>query len=90
MIVYQRKVPIYENGRILLYGDRLEIEDIVVPFSEVSTITVLGRNKLNIYHGDKLYQFKGDKRFNALKFMHIYYRSKNIEKGEEDGKFLGL
>lgn len=90
VIVYQRKVPIYENGRILLYGDRLEIEDMVVPFSEVSTITVLGRNKLNIYHGDKLYQFKGDKRFNALKFMHIYYRSKNIEKGEENGKFLGL
>jgi len=90
VIVYQRKEPIYENGRILLYGDRLEIEDMVVPFSEVSTITVLGRNKLNIYHGDKLYQFKGDKRFNALKFMHIYYRSKNLAKGEENGKFLGL
>ena len=51
---------------------------------------VLGRNKLNLYHGDKLYQVKGDKRFNALKYVHIYHRYKNIRKGEEHVKFLGL
>ena len=54
------------------------------------TRLVLGRNKANIYIGDKVYQLKGDKRFNALKYVHIYYRYKNITKGNECEQFLGL
>ena len=53
-------------------------------------ITVLGKNKLNIYHDQKVYQLKGDKRFNALKYMNIFYRHKNIIGGNENGEFLGL
>jgi len=49
----------------------------------------LGKNKLNIYYGDKLYQLKGSKRFNALKYLHFYYRYKNIKEDNND-KFLGL
>ena len=90
VIVYKRKELLHEDARIQLFGDRLVLEDMVLPFSEVSTITVLGRNKMNIYHGDKLYQLKGSKRFNALKYMHIYHRSKNLARGDIDGKFLGL
>ena len=89
VIVYKSKEPVYRDGRILLYGDRLEIENMVIPFSEVSTVTVLGRNKLNIYFGDKLYQLKGDKRFNALKYVMLFYRARNIEKGEGE-TFLGI
>ena len=59
-------------------------------FDDASTITVLGRNKLNIYHGGKIYQLKGDERFCALKYVHIYNRYKNIQKGDENDKFLGL
>ena len=50
----------------------------------------MGRNKLNIYHGEKLYQLKSGKRFNALKYVNIYYRHKNVSRGDNDGKFLGL
>ena len=53
-------------------------------------MSVLGRNKLNFYHDDHVYQFKSDKRFNALKYVNIYFRHKNIIKGDQDGKFLGL
>jgi hypothetical protein len=53
-------------------------------------VTVLGRNKMNVYHGGKIYQFKGDKRFNALKYVHIFHRWKNLNKGDGNGKFLGL
>ena len=43
------------------------------------------------YHGDKIYQVKGDKRFNALKYMNIYYRYYNLNtEGEEDSKYLGI
>jgi hypothetical protein len=51
----------------------------------------LGKNKLNIYHNDKIYQVKPDKHFNALKYMNIYYHATNAEKGENsDVEFLGL
>ncbi|MBQ8267441.1 MAG: hypothetical protein IJZ21_03560, partial [Clostridia bacterium] len=59
-------------------------------FDEISAVSVLGRNKANIYFLDKVYQLKGDKRFNALKYVHIYYRHKNITKGNECEQFLGL
>lgn len=62
----------------------------ILSFDEVSAVTVLGRNKLNIYHGKDLYQLKGGKRFNALKYVNIYYCRKDVRKGDMNGKFLGL
>ena len=64
--------------------------DMTFPLGECSAVTVLGKNKLNIYHGGKIYQLKGDKRFCALEFVNIYHRFKNISKGDENDKFLGL
>ena len=95
VILYKRKQPLREEASISLYGDRIVIDEtredaLTLPFSELEALSVLGRNKLNIYHGEKLYQFKGSKRFNALKYVNIYYRHKNISKGDENGKFLGL
>lgn len=89
------KIPWCPCAKIRLYGNRIEIEaketvDMTFSFNETSTVTVLGRNKLNIYHGGKIYQLKGDKRFCALKYVHIFNRYKNISKGDENDKFLGL
>ncbi len=94
VILYKRKQLICEEAKITLYNDKItadigsEIMDL--PFDKISVITVLGRNKLNIYFEDKLYQLKSDKRFNALKYMNLYYRRKNMEASEKDGQFLGL
>ena len=91
VILYDKKHPIKENVNISLYGDRVVIGDILTcSFDDTSTVTVLGKNKANIYYNDKVYQLKGDKRFNALKYVHIFNRYKNIKEGNEDGKFLGL
>ena len=90
VLVYDRKVPLQENMYMAIYGDRLVLGDETLPFADISTITVLGKNKMNIYHGKKLYQIKGDKRFNALKYMMLFYRSKNIEKGDQNDEFLGI
>ena len=88
-----KKVP-YGYAKVTLYGNKVDIElkesTISCHFDDASTITVLGRNKLNIYHGGKIYQLKGDERFCALKYVHIYNRYKNIQKGDENDKFLGL
>ena len=65
-------------------------EELVLPFSELGVVTVLGKNKLNVYHGERVYQIKGSKRMNALKYMNFYYRYKNVTEEVENGQFLGL
>ena len=93
VIPYEKKLLISKESNLRLYGDRVEVEfpDGVKTFDfESSNLTVLGRNKLNIYYKNKIYQIKGDKRFNALKYVHLSHRSENIRKGQEDVKFLGL
>ena len=95
VIVYRRKRPLRKECAVSLYGDRVVIDDgaenaLEIPFPEVSAASVLGRNKLNIYHGETVYQIKGDKRFNALKYVNIYYRHRDLTKGDGNGKFLGL
>lgn len=92
VILYKKKVPMY-IGELSLYGNKFVIkgqEELVLPFDRVSAVSVLGRNKINIYYGDKLYQIKSDKHFNALKYVNIYYRYKNTCGGENNEQFLGL
>lgn len=90
VVVYKKKLLLHKAAQVELYGDRLVLGDMVLPFGELETVTVLGKNKLNIYHGKRLYQLKGGKRFNALKYVHIFYRHRNIIRGDSDGKFLGI
>ena len=95
VIVYQKKNPLREDASIDLYGDRLVLDagaenELVIPFSEVNAAACLGKNKLNIYHGKMIYQFKGSKRFNALKYVNLVFRYKNITRGDPNDQFLGL
>ena len=89
-----KKIKICKRAQISLYGDRIEIVtrngENIFSFDKTVAVTVLGRNKLNIYHGGRIYQLKGSKRFNALKYVHVYNRYKNIKKGDENVKFLGI
>ncbi len=90
VIPYKKKRPIAESCRVELYGDRITVLDDRFDFAESSAVTVLGKNKLNIYFGDKIYQLKGGKDFNAVKYVHFYNRYRNIAKGDSNGEFLGL
>ncbi len=94
VIIYDRKQQLCENAGITLYMDRIEVEtprqSYVFLFDQASAVTVLGKNKLNIYHNKRVYQLKGDVHFNALKYVNIFNRYKNIIRGEKDGEFLGL
>ena len=77
-----------------LYGHGIALkwkgEERVFTFEELLAVTVLGRNKLNIYFDDRVFQFKGDKRFNAVKYVHLFHRYKNLKRGDENVQFLGL
>lgn len=95
VIINKKKVLLQNSVKINLYGDRMILNpdsenEMCFSFGEVTAITVLGKNKLNIYYNKKVYQLKGDKRFNALKYVNFCYRHKNICKGDKDAKFLGL
>lgn len=85
---YKRKELLEENANLLLYGNRLQAGEKTLFFDDIRVITVLGKNKLNIYHADALYQIKGDARFNAVKYMNIFFRNRNQNAGE--GDFLGI
>ncbi len=82
----KRKTVLEKEATVCLYADKLVVGEHAFPFSEIMTIAVLGKNKLNIYHGKKVYQLKGNKRFNAVKYVHIFYKSK----GDSNGEFWGL
>ena len=78
-----------------MYGDRIELSFSdgtakTIRFDEIAGIACMGRNKLNVETKDGIFQIRGSKRFNALKYLNFCYRYKNIVKGEDDDKFLGI
>lgn len=86
----KKKELLNHEARLCLYGDRITLDDRQLPFDSVSAVVVLGKNKLNIYDGKEILQIKGDKHFNALKYVNFYHRYKNMTTGEQHGEFLGL
>ena len=85
----KHKELLKKDAVICLYGDRITVDDRVFRFDEIG-VTLLGKNKLNLYEGKEFYQLKSCKRFNALKYLNFYHRYKNLKTGEEHGQFLGL
>ena len=93
VILYQKKKPLAKSATIAMYGDRFEInyakQAFVLSFEQVSAVTVLGKNKLNLYCNGKVWQFKSDS-MNALQFVNAFYHYKNIQAGNPNGEFLGI
>ena len=94
VVLYDRKRIIEKNTSVRLFGNRIEISSgenmlLCAGFDDTSVVTVLGRNKLNIYYGGRVYQLKSHKRFCALKYMNIFCRYTNQKNGQDEG-FLGI
>ncbi len=95
VIVYRRKHILRDHATLSLYGDRIVIDEggeqtLVLRFTDISAMAVCGKNKCNLYHDGHIYQLKGDKSFNALKYVNIYYHSRDMERTDGYGRFLGL
>jgi ABC-type microcin C transport system duplicated ATPase subunit YejF len=65
------------------------VNHVSLDVAEGEFLAVLGRNKVNIYFNDKVYQIKPEKRFNALRYVHFFNRYVNI-KENNGNEFLGL
>lgn len=88
---------ISKRAKIAAYSDRLTVSDenteMTFRYEDIKGASAVGRNKMNFYIGDKLYQLKGvkgDKRLCTLKYLNLLYHSENVRKGENDEQFLGL
>lgn len=95
VILHKKKQHLHEEVTFELFGDRLALtpaegEREVWHFADIRAMAICGRNKLNVYYGEHVYQFKGDPRFCALKYVNLYYNSKTEKETDSDGKFLGL
>lgn len=88
--VYKYKELLKKEAAVKLYGDRITVDDQEFPFETLGAVVVLGKNKLNLYAGNEVLQLKGDKRFNALKYVNFFHKFKNSKEGKENGQFLGL
>ena len=89
MRMYKRKKVLSKNAEIKLFGNRIEIDGKEYLFKDILTFTLCGRNKVNFYLGNEVYQIKGDKRFNGIKYLNFFYHHKNSIGGDND-EFLGL
>lgn len=90
VVLYKYKRLLKRNSNLQLYGDRILVDHICLDFDSIHSITVLGKNKLNIYTENQVFQLKGNKSFNALKYVNIYFHYNNLRKGENYEQFLGL
>jgi 1-acyl-sn-glycerol-3-phosphate acyltransferase len=86
---YKYKTLLNKQVTVRLYGDRITVDDMVFPF-ESDAVVILGKNKINLYHENDLFQLKGSKRFNGLKYLNFSFRYKNLTAGGRYGKHLGL
>ncbi len=91
VILYKNKKLINKKTNIECFGDKFIINNELLNFTNISAVSVLGRNKLNIYYLDKVFQIKGNKRFNAVKYVNMFYHWQNTQqKKDEYGEFLGF
>ena len=93
-IYCQRKVTKDTDAVLSVFRDRFEVKTgdgvDVYPFAEVYSATVLGRNKLNIYVGNQIFQFSWDKHFNPVKYLNLFFHAVGKERGYDHDGFLGL
>ncbi len=87
--VGKKKCKTAEGTDLLAYADRFSVGGESLAFSDITGVSVLGRNKLNIYLGARVLQLAGDASLNVLKYMNLYYSVRERE-GKEDAGFLGI
>ncbi len=91
LISDKAKVYLYKDALVIKYQEKKEEKEFRYAYDDIDTLTVLGKNKINFYYEDKLFQFKGDESMNALKFAHFYFHYKNIKENNlSDNEYLGI
>lgn len=94
--VFSHKKTLCKSADISLFSDRIEIkmqnDTLSLPYDDIRAMACVAGHKLNIFSDGKVYQLKGNKSFNALKYCNLYYHAKYIKEEHTNGEFqfLGL
>lgn len=93
-IYCKHKVKLDATAKLTIYKDRFEVETKrgtdIYSFAKVYSATVLGRNKLNLYVDNQIFQFCGSKHFNPVKYLNLYFHAVAQGKEQNNDGFLGL
>lgn len=96
IIVFKKKLLRMKDALIRIFADHLEIgngqEQMNMAYADIKAMACIAGHKLNIFHGDRVFQIRGGKSFNALKYCNIFYHAKYLKEEHTDGEFqfLGL
>mgnify|MGYP007016033922 FL=1 len=96
-VIKNRRKKKLLKGQMMMDFENIKVTDgektLMFPLDDIISMAVMGQNKLNIYFGKAIFQIKAHPRFNALKYMQLYFHIKNKKKGVTDGdlaRFLGI
>ncbi len=79
-IKFQRKKKL-DGDAVAIDKDNLYItgkEEHVYPIGKIGALTMVGKKKFNFYYDNRILQVKGDKRFCAIKYVHIFDKIKSV------------
>lgn len=85
----QYKERLKSGATVRLYADRITVDQQEFLFDRV-TVVILGKNRLNIYDDRVLFQLRGSKHFNGLKYLNFYHRYRNQKDPALNRRGLGL
>ncbi|MCF0117503.1 MAG: hypothetical protein HUJ61_05575, partial [Bacilli bacterium] len=84
------KIKLGKNKVVQLYKDKLIFDKKEYNFEEIDFMSIVMAHTLEFSSNGHTYQIKGDDGFNAIKYLHFYYKYKNTMKGEPYDTFFGL
>ena len=96
VVVYKKKRLLRRGAEIALYGDRVVVSgggggELSLPFDGMSAASLQILNKMNLSMADgATYQFRGGTRFNAMKYINMYYRYHQLTGRNEEPDYLGF
>ena len=96
IIINKKKILRTKNAEVSIFADRMSANSgavtLKMDFDDIRAMACIAGHKLNIFYQDKVYQLKGGKHFNALRYCNIFYHAKFIKESHSDGEFqfLGL
>ena len=87
-VKFKRKKKL-AGDRVLINKDNIIIadrkEERVYPLKDISALTMVGKKKFNFYYDGKILQVKGNKRFCAIKYVHIFDGLRRIAEPISEG-----
>lgn len=89
-IKFKRKKKL-DGDRVCIDGEKLVIageKEHVYPLKDIVALTMVGKKKFNFYYEGRILQIKGDKRFCAIKYVHVFegLRALQSDKNEQKGE----